>query len=278
MSSETGLEDLSLIELFRSEVETHAEVLGAALLALERSPGDPSRLGEMMRAAHSIKGAARVVGVEPAVKVAHVMEDCFVAAQKGVLTLSATDVDVLLRGVDLLGKISQATADPDVDLASAFDGPVKSLVVELEAMLVPGGKSGGDLTPFGASADVRPEVESSGSATVPPFTKSTTPSVPSATTIAGPEILDATAAEEIRRQFLSAIESDCDTVRIDLRATKDLDVQGLALLAAVAQHAARHERPHVRLAGVSVEMETVLDVTGLSRSYTVRTDATPEGE
>ena len=219
-----------------------------------------------------------MVGVEPAVKVAHVMEDCFVAAQKGVLTLSPTDVDVLLRGVDLLGKISQATADPDVDLASAFDGPVKSLVVELEAMLVPGGKSGGDPTPFGASADVRPKFESSGSATVPPFTKSTAPSVPSATTIAGPEILDATAAEEMRRQFLSAIESGCDTVRFDLRATKDLDVQGLALLAAVAQHAARHERPHVRLAGVSVEMETVLDVTGLSRSYTARTDATPEGE
>jgi two-component system sensor histidine kinase and response regulator WspE len=278
MSSETGLEDLSLIELFRAEVETHAEVLGAALLALERSPGDPSRLDEMMRAAHSIKGAARVVGVDPAVIVAHAMEDCFVAAQKGALALSPTDIDVLLRGVDLLGKISEATRDPDVDLAGAFEGPVKSLVGELEAMLVPGRKSGGGPTPIGASADVRSEVESSGSATVPPPTKSTTPSVPSTTTIAGPEILDSTAAEDIRRQFLSAIESGCDTVRFDLRATKDLDVQGLSLLAAVAQHAARHGRPHIRLAGVSVEMETVLDVTGLRESYAVRPDATPEGE
>ncbi len=74
MSSETGLEDSSLIELFRSEVETHSELLSAALLALERSPSDTSRIDEMMRAAHSIKGAARVVGVEPAVSVAHVME------------------------------------------------------------------------------------------------------------------------------------------------------------------------------------------------------------
>ena len=82
MSGETSMEDLPLIDLFRSEVETHAEVLSAALLALEASPGDVSRLGEMMRAAHSIKGAARVVGVDPAVSVAHVMEDCFVAAQK----------------------------------------------------------------------------------------------------------------------------------------------------------------------------------------------------
>ena len=112
MSSESGLEDLSLIDLFRSEVETHSEVLSAALLALERSPGDTSRIDEMMRAAHSIKGAARVVGVDPAVSVAHVMEDCFVAAQKGAITLSPADVDVLLRGVDLLGKISEATQRP----------------------------------------------------------------------------------------------------------------------------------------------------------------------
>ena len=64
MSSETGLEDMSLIDLFRSEVETHSELLSAALLALERSPSDTSRIDEMMRAAHSIKGAARVVGVD----------------------------------------------------------------------------------------------------------------------------------------------------------------------------------------------------------------------
>jgi chemotaxis protein histidine kinase CheA len=115
MSSETGLEDSSLIELFRSEVEIHSELLTAALLALERSPSDTSRIDEMMRAAHSIKGASRVVGVEPAVHVAHVMEDCFLAAQKGAIKLSPGDVDVLLRGVDLLGKISAAARDSNAD-------------------------------------------------------------------------------------------------------------------------------------------------------------------
>src|SRR5438309_10953201 len=128
MSGDGGLEDFSLIDLFRSEVETHSEVLGAALLALERSPGDTSRVDEMMRAAHSIKGAARVVGVDPAVSVAHVMEDCFVAAQKGALSLSPADVDVLLRGVDLLGKISEATKDPGTDPAVAYDEAVTALV------------------------------------------------------------------------------------------------------------------------------------------------------
>ncbi|MHC5538508.1 Hpt domain-containing protein, partial [Singulisphaera rosea] len=61
MSGETGHEDDTLIEMFRAEVETHAETLSSALLALERNPGDTSRIDEMMRAAHSIKGASRVV-------------------------------------------------------------------------------------------------------------------------------------------------------------------------------------------------------------------------
>ena len=159
MSGETSMEDLPLIDLFRSEVETHAEVLSAALLALEASPGDVSRLGEMMRAAHSIKGAARVVGVDPAVSVAHVMEDCFVAAQKKALTLSPADIDVLLRGVDLLGKISEATRDPKVDLANAFDGQVKAIVAELEAMLVPGPRRGASGTESQTSQVISPSAE-----------------------------------------------------------------------------------------------------------------------
>jgi two-component system sensor histidine kinase and response regulator WspE len=60
-----------------------------------------------MRAAHSLKGAARIVGLEAAVQVAHAMEDCFVAAQKGKIALSAEAVDVLLKSVDLFSRIAQ---------------------------------------------------------------------------------------------------------------------------------------------------------------------------
>lgn len=270
MSSDGGLEDLPLIDLFRSEVETHVDVLNNALLALEKSPGDTSHLSEMMRAAHSIKGAARVVGVDPAVNVAHVMEDCFVDAQKGKLTLSPADVDVLLRGVDLLGKISEATRDPALDLVAEFASPVKDLVVELEAMRLRREAPGGAAAPGEPSPPVPPaakEPASDQASAGSPAAGSSGGPVPSAETITFPEILDARAAEQVRSQFLAAIERGCDTVRFDLRATRDLDVQGLALLAMVPRHVAHHGRPLVRLAGISAEMATVFSVTGLSEPY-----------
>jgi chemotaxis protein histidine kinase CheA len=272
MSDETDLGDLSLEELFRSEVESHLEVLNAALLDLERSPGDPTRLDEMMRAAHSIKGAARVVRVEAAARVAHVMEDCFLEVQNGALALSPAGVDVLLRGVDLLGKISEATRAPDEDLESRFDEAVRSLVGEISAILA--GRGQPSRTPS-APETMTPPPEAVAAAGVP-ASRPMPPPRPTAatvsTTIAVPEFLDAEAAEEVRVRFLSAVERGCDSVRIDLRATMDLDVQGLAMLAALTRHVARHGRPRLRVSGVSAEMETVLRVTGLSGSFDMRGD------
>lgn len=99
--------ETSMVELFKLEVEAQAAVLSEGLLALESQPGSPKVLESLMRAAHSVKGAARIVALDAAVNLAHVMEDCFVAAQNEKITLEAEGVDVLLHGVDLLTNISQ---------------------------------------------------------------------------------------------------------------------------------------------------------------------------
>ena len=100
------LSDFSLLEMFRLEVETQAAVMTEALLALERDPASTHHFEEVMRGAHSLKGAAAIVDRKPAVHVAHAMEDCFVAAQHGHLTLPQERIDLLLRGVDLLTRIA----------------------------------------------------------------------------------------------------------------------------------------------------------------------------
>lgn len=100
------LQNATLLDLFRMETETQAQVLGDGLLALERAPTDASRLEACMRAAHSLKGAARIVGVEAGVALAHVLEDAFVAAQHGTLTIDVPLIDRLLQGVDLLMRLA----------------------------------------------------------------------------------------------------------------------------------------------------------------------------
>ena len=60
-----------------------------------------------MRAAHSIKGAARIVNIDAAVQLAHAMEDVFVAAQGGRIRITPADIDLLLRGTDLLARLGQ---------------------------------------------------------------------------------------------------------------------------------------------------------------------------
>ncbi len=97
--------DPALLELFRAELETHLATLSSGVLALEKTPDDSRQLESLMRAAHSIKGAARIVGFDAAVQISHHLEDCFVAAQRGQIALTSDGVDVLLRGVDALGRL-----------------------------------------------------------------------------------------------------------------------------------------------------------------------------
>lgn len=101
------LVDDQMIELFRLEVEEQTKVLNEGLIGLESQPAAPQLLEALMRAAHSIKGAARIVGLDAAVRLAHSLEDCFVAAQNQTLVLDQTRIDHLLRGVDLLQHLGQ---------------------------------------------------------------------------------------------------------------------------------------------------------------------------
>ena len=104
---EVNINDTSMLDLFRLEVEGQGNVLNDGLLSLESQSQSSKTLESLMRAAHSIKGAARIVSIEAAVSLAHVMEDCFVAAQGKTIAIDADGVDILLQGVDLLLKISQ---------------------------------------------------------------------------------------------------------------------------------------------------------------------------
>lgn len=123
------MRDASLLELFKLEAEAQTQVLSSGLMVLERNPRQADQLEACMRAAHSLKGAARIVGIEAGVRIAHVMEDCLVGAQEGRLQLQSEHVDALLQGSDLLLRLgSAAGADwADKDGRAQIDALVERL-------------------------------------------------------------------------------------------------------------------------------------------------------
>ncbi|WPN31243.1 hybrid sensor histidine kinase/response regulator [Pseudomonas sp. P5_109] len=131
------MRDASLLELFSLEAEAQTQVLSAGLLALERDPTLADQLESCMRAAHSLKGAARIVGVDAGVSVAHVMEDCLVSAQEGRLLLRPEHIDALLQGTDLLMRIATPGNNPEAADIAAYEALMARLLDPAAPLIAP---------------------------------------------------------------------------------------------------------------------------------------------
>ncbi|GAB1350983.1 hypothetical protein MASR1M107_31980 [Ignavibacteriales bacterium] len=102
--------DPVLVDLFKIELESHTKVLEKGLVDAEGETSN-EKLEPLMRSAHSIKGAARIVGVNQAVGLAHAMEDLLSLALKGEVKLSGSHIDLLLKGNDLFKIIAELPVD-----------------------------------------------------------------------------------------------------------------------------------------------------------------------
>ncbi|MFK8185991.1 MAG: response regulator [Phormidesmis sp.] len=138
--------NVSMLAIFGMEIEKQVVLLNDNLLALEsqsavenddteNTKGTVQTLESLMRSAHSLKGAARIVGLDVAVKVAHVMEDCFVAIKRGQLTLSSDCADVLLAGIDWFTQLGQVKNDTQAAWLVQQAENTHQLVEQMSALL-----------------------------------------------------------------------------------------------------------------------------------------------
>ncbi len=156
--SQDNYSDMSMLELFRLEADTQTLTLTNQLLELERDPRNAVAQESAMRAAHSLKGAARIVGLDVAVIVAHSMEDCLVAAQKGRIVLTPAQIDSLLGGVDLLNQIA-STPEAGQGRWTKNAPEVLSLLADIDAILQPPEAGAGAApTPSPAAPPVAPAI------------------------------------------------------------------------------------------------------------------------
>jgi len=103
--------DPDMFKLFCTELQNSLNLINNNLLEIDNENHDDSLLEAMMRAAHSIKGAARMIGIEGVVKLSHVMEDVFVAAQNKEIKLIKESIDQIFTCNDLLQQIDSLNSD-----------------------------------------------------------------------------------------------------------------------------------------------------------------------
>ena len=101
-----------LINSFRAELVEHVQTLTDGLLAIEqqRVDGETRRalLGDIFRAAHSLKGAARAMGVTAIEQLAHALEDVLDAMQHDTLELSAELFTTCYQTLDAIQAVQAA--------------------------------------------------------------------------------------------------------------------------------------------------------------------------
>lgn len=107
------IDDPELRSLFRAESEEHLQTLETGLLHLESKPGDASVLEDLFRSAHSLKGAARMLGVDRLETLAHHFEDELGAARRGRRAISSESADRLYHGLDAMRRLAQEACGGD---------------------------------------------------------------------------------------------------------------------------------------------------------------------
>lgn len=124
------------MEIFRDEARSHLDTLERCVLDIESKGPLSELIKEGMRSAHTIKGSARLLGLEDIGKVAHAIEDLFKEIDSGKLSVSSAVITAILKGVDGIKRMidgENVNADELVDgLRGGFPDEVKKYGVSGE--------------------------------------------------------------------------------------------------------------------------------------------------
>ncbi len=129
--------DPELVATFRAEVDERLASLRDGLLRLEEHPSPRQAVVGLFRDAHTVKGSARMLGLDDVVAIAHRAEDVLGAIRDGRLVPRREVVDALLAACEAVaaGLPGAGPRGP----ASQRDAPARAVVVAaLDAALAQG--------------------------------------------------------------------------------------------------------------------------------------------
>jgi chemotaxis protein histidine kinase CheA len=96
---------------FSAEAEEHLQKLNDGVLQLERGETDADLIAEILRAAHTLKGSARMMGFKDINQVAHKLEDLFLEIKEERLEATGAMCDLIFQALDTMDACRRAIVD-----------------------------------------------------------------------------------------------------------------------------------------------------------------------
>lgn len=96
---------------FSAEAQEHLQKLNEGVLRLERGEADADLMAELLRAAHTLKGSARMMGFKDINRVAHKLEDLLLEVKEGRLQAGPALCDLIFRALDTMDACRQAIVE-----------------------------------------------------------------------------------------------------------------------------------------------------------------------
>ena len=106
-----------ILNIFQVEAEEIISKMNNSLLDLERNPKNKELILILFRNAHSLKGAARMIGFNSVQTLAHKMEDILDLAKENKLILNTKISDILYKTVDMISDIVKGSIDSGQEIA-----------------------------------------------------------------------------------------------------------------------------------------------------------------
>jgi chemotaxis protein histidine kinase CheA len=101
------IEEQEFLIKFKEEAEEHLQGLNCGLLELESNPQNKDTVNELLRLAHTLKGAARMVGLTEIGELAHGIETIFQKVRDEGVTLSSSEISDLFHSFDEIKELTE---------------------------------------------------------------------------------------------------------------------------------------------------------------------------
>ena len=114
-----------LFEIFKLECDEHIQKLNSGILTLEENPDNVGLIGEILRDAHSLKGAARMIDFKSIEDISHNLETILGKIKKGEIKLSTEIANLIFNSLENISEIvkiiSQGGREDEVDISSLIE-------------------------------------------------------------------------------------------------------------------------------------------------------------